>query len=256
MKPLVSFLFSSIGRKYVVALTGLLLILFVVGHLAGNLQFFLPPEWINAYGHKLHSLGPLLWVIRAGLVAIVGLHIVGTISLAIENRKARAGRYAVAGYRRSTLASRSMVLSGLILLSFIIFHLLHFTVRNIPGHEYDKVILTQGGFEIPHSVTIDKHWGIPLADHEPHEVHNVHGMMVAGFSYWYISGFYILSMFLLCLHLSHGAGSFIQSLGVRGKQMAGVLHVGSQAFAWIIFAGFVSIPAAVLLFGYGLPVVE
>jgi succinate dehydrogenase / fumarate reductase cytochrome b subunit len=254
MRPLVNFLSSSIGRKYLVAITGLLLMLFVAGHLAGNLQFFLPPEWINAYGHKLQTLGPLLWVIRLGLLAIVGIHIAATVSLVIENRKARPSRYAVAGYRASTSASRTMAVSGMILLSFIIFHLLHFTVRVIPGHEYNKVVVAANGTEIPHEIhDFTKHWGVPLADEEPHTVHNVHGMMAAGFSYWYISIFYVIGMFLLCMHLSHGAASFVQSLGLRGDQMKSWLGIGSKVFAWALFVGYVSLPLSVLIFQHGLP---
>lgn len=253
MRPLISFLTSSIGKKYLVAVTGLLLMLFVAGHLLGNLQFFLPPEWINAYGHKLQSLGPLLWLVRLVLLAVVGIHIVATIALAIENRRARPSRYAVAGWRASTAASRSMAVSGLILLCFIIFHLLHFTVRVVPGHEYNKAIVARDGSELPHEVVIDKHWGIPLADDKPHSVHNVHGMMAAGFSYPAISGFYILGMFLLCMHLSHGAASFLQTLGLRSDRMKTCLANGARVFAWAVFAGYVSIPLSVLLFRHGLP---
>ncbi len=252
MRPPFQFLASSIGRKMLVAVTGLLLLLFVAGHLAGNLQFFLPTEWINAYGHKLQSLGPLLWVIRLGLLAIIGVHILATLSLVIENRKARPGRYAVAGYRASTAASRTMAVSGGILFCFIVFHLLHYTVRVVPGHDYNKVIKAADGTEIPHEVVIDKHWGVPLAEEEPHTVHNVHGMMAAGFSYWYVSAFYVLGMFLLCMHLSHGASSFVQSLGLRGQQMKTCLGIGSKVFAWALFLGYSSIPLSVLIFKHGL----
>ncbi len=253
MRPLIFFLTSSIGKKYLVALTGLLLILFVVGHLLGNLQFFLPPEWINAYGHKLQSLGPLLWLIRLALLAVVSIHIVATIALALENKRARTGRYAVPGYRASTVASRSMAVSGLILLSFIIFHLLHFTVRVVPGHEYNKAVLTKDGKELPHEVEIDKHWGIPLAKDKPHVVHNVHGMMAAGFTYPAIAGFYVFGVFLLGMHLSHGAGSFLQTLGLRNDRMRSLLAVGSRVFGWAIFIGYASIPFSVIVFKHGLP---
>jgi succinate dehydrogenase / fumarate reductase cytochrome b subunit len=113
MKALLSYLTSSIGRKTAVALTGLALMLFVVGHMVGNLQVFLGADWINAYAHKLQAMGPLLWVIRLGLLAIVGTHILATLALVLENRKARPARYAVAAHRASTAASRTMAISGL-----------------------------------------------------------------------------------------------------------------------------------------------
>ena len=113
----------------IVAATGVVLILFVIGHLLGNLQIFLVPEWINGYAEHLRDLEPLLWVIRAFLLVVVIAHIYYTIRLALENRRARPQRYRRKDTVKATLASRSMVLSGLILLCFIIFHLLHFSVR-------------------------------------------------------------------------------------------------------------------------------
>src|SRR5437899_5922442 len=120
---------SSVGKKMIVAVTGIILILFVIGHLLGNLQIFLGPEWINAYSQHLRHLGPLLWLIRAFLLIAVILHIYFTILLAIENRRARPDRYIDRQYVRASWASRHMVVSGLVVLAFIIFHLLHFTAR-------------------------------------------------------------------------------------------------------------------------------
>ncbi len=248
MNALLSYCRSSIGKKTIVAVTGLLLILFVTGHLVGNLQFFLPPEWINAYGHKLQSLGALLWVIRLGLLAVVGTHILATISLTLQNRKARPQGYAVPAYRASTAASRTMIVSGLILVCFIVFHLLHFTVRVVPGHTYNEEIHLVDGTVVNHEIGgFTKHWGIPLGDVPAHTVHNVHDMMVAGFQRWYISAFYIVGMFLLCMHLSHGAASFVQTFGLRSRQIEKGLTIGSRLFAWAIFLGYSSIPASVLL---------
>ena len=113
----------------IVAGTGVILILFVIGHLLGNLQIFLGPDWINSYAKHLRDLGPLLWVIRGFLLAVVLLHIYYTIRLAIENRRARPERYRRKDTVKATLASRSMALSGLVLLAFIIYHLLHFTIQ-------------------------------------------------------------------------------------------------------------------------------
>ncbi len=113
----------------IVAVTGIILILFVVGHLLGNLQIFLGPDWINGYSQHLRDLGPLLWLIRIVLLATVLTHIYFTILLAIENRRARPEPYVDGDYVKASWASRHMVVSGLVVLAFIIFHLLHFTAR-------------------------------------------------------------------------------------------------------------------------------
>src|SRR3569833_393654 len=112
----------------IVAVTGAILILFVIGHLVGNLQIFLGPRWINDYAQHLRDLGPLLWLVRIVLLVSVLLHIYFTISLAIDNRRARPQRYLEKENVKATFASRHMVVSGLIVLVFIIYHLAHFTV--------------------------------------------------------------------------------------------------------------------------------
>ncbi len=251
MKALISFYQSSIGKKLLVAVTGILLVLFVIGHMLGNLQIYLGPDWINSYAYKLQDLGPLLWIIRLGLLAVVVVHIVCTIQLTLENRAARPEKYAVHAPTKSTLYSRTMAISGLIVLAFIIFHLLHFTVRVIPGHEYSKGdIVFADGTKRPAHIELDKKWGLKLHEVEPHEAHNTFDMMVAGFSYWYISAFYLVAMTLLFMHLSHGVASIPQTLGIRNKHWADFLSITGRAVAWIVYAGFISIPIAVLL-GYG-----
>jgi len=213
---------SSVGRKLIVAVSGVILILFVIGHLLGNLQIFLGPDWINGYAEHLRALGPLLWIIRAFLLFTVLVHIYYTIRLAIENRRARPLRYRRKEIVKATLASRTMVMSGLILLAFIVFHLLHFTVRTTD----------------PRFATLPKD---PLGNYD------VYSMMVLGFTSPLVSGFYILAMFLLALHLSHGSSSFFQSLGLNNQRLTSRLALAGRIFAWILFVGYSSIPAAVLL---------
>ena len=150
------FCHSSVGRKIIVALTGMILILFVIGHLLGNLQIYLGPDWINAYSQHLRDLGPILWLIRAFLLAAVVLHIYFTILLAIENRRARPDHYRERNYVKASWASRHMVVSGLVVLAFIIFHLLHFTARKFnpqfpllkldPLNRYDVYSMMVYGF--------------------------------------------------------------------------------------------------------------
>ena len=126
--PLIAFYQSSIGKKYIVAVTALVLILYVLGHLLGNLQIYLGPDKINRYAEFLHQLGPILWVVRVFLIVAFVTHIVATIQLARKNRRAKPQKYAVASYQRSTRASRTMIVSGLIVLCFVIYHLLQFTL--------------------------------------------------------------------------------------------------------------------------------
>lgn len=222
MTNIAAFHRSSVGRKLIVAVSGVILILFVIGHLLGNLQIFLGPDWINGYAEHLRDLGPLLWIIRAFLLVTVLVHIYYTILLAIENRRARPSRYRKREIVKATFASRTMAMSGLILLVFIIYHLLHFTVR-----------------------TTDPRF--PTLPKDPLGHYDVYSMMVLGFQSPLVSGFYILGMFLLALHLSHGSSSFFQSLGLNNQQLTPRLAFAGRVFAWLLFVGYSSIPMAVLL---------
>ncbi len=206
----------------IVAVTGVILILFVIGHLLGNLQIFLGPAWINGYAEHLRELGPFLWIIRAFLLFDVVVHIYYTVRLAIENRAARPQNYRRQDFVKASFASRHMVMSGVILLAFIIFHLLQFSFR----------------------VTDTRFTGLP---HDPLGHYDVYSMMVLGFMSPIVSIFYIFAMFLLCLHLSHGSSSFFQSVGLNNKNLAPRLASLGRIFAWALFVGYSSIPAAVLL---------
>src|SRR2546428_5076551 len=222
MNALFAFYHSSVGKKMIVAITGVILILFVVGHLLGNLQIFLGPDWINGYSQHLRDLGPLLWAIRIFLLAAVTIHIYATIQLAIENRRARPEPYVDRDYIKASYASRHMVVSGLVVLAFIIFHLLHFTGRRFNAR-------------------------FPMLKNDPLNHYDVYSMMVYGFQNVYVSAFYIIGLFLLTLHLTHGASSFFQSLGLNDKKLTPQLAFGARVFAWLLFIGYTAIPVAVLL---------
>src|SRR5262245_62838501 len=154
----------------IVAVTGIVLIVFVVGHLLGNLQIFLGPDWINGYSEHLRDLGPLLWIVRLFLLTAVLVHIYVTIQLAIENRRARPERYVDREYVKATFASRHMVMSGLIVLAFIVYHIAHFTVR-----------------------VTDPRFGLLKADPLGH--YDVYSMIVEGLQNYYVYEFYILVLF-------------------------------------------------------------
>jgi succinate dehydrogenase cytochrome b subunit len=210
------FLASTNGKKVIMGLTGAILFAFVIGHMAGNLQIFEGPEKINAYGRFLHSVPEILWVVRIVLLASVGLHIWACIGLAARKLESRPIGYYKKQSVASTYASRTMYWSGPILLAFIIFHLLQFTVGVLtPGAEFKEG--------------------------------DVYRNMVGGFSVWYVSAWYIFSMLLLGLHIRHGAWSMFQSLGFNHPRHTPVLKKGAAVFAIVIVGGFISIPISVLL---------
>jgi succinate dehydrogenase / fumarate reductase cytochrome b subunit len=211
-----SFWGSTNGKKVVMAVTGAIMFLFVIGHLAGNLQIFEGPAKLNAYGHFLHSIGELLWPVRIVLLLAVGLHITATVQLALLKKKARPVGYSRKEAIASSYASRTMYWSGPIVLAFVIFHLLQFTA----------------GYIHPESQFI-----------EGDVYHNV----VAGFQVWWVSVWYIFSVSLLGLHLRHGIWSMFQSLGFNHPRHTPVLKSAAIVIAVVIVLGYISIPISVLL---------
>jgi len=208
--------------------TGAILVLFVLGHLAGNLQIFLGPEAINRYGNLLQTNTELLWPVRVILLATVGIHIWAAIKLTRENRAARPVAYAQWSPTAASYASRTMVMSGLIVLFFIIYHLLHYTVM------VQAVNLTGKDFEARPE----------FFDREGR--HDIYHMMVVGFSNPLVSMFYIVAVGLLCLHLSHGIGAMFQSMGWKKRPYGACLDRLAVWLAVAIWLGYSSIPAAVL----------
>jgi len=210
---------SSLGKKYIMAITGFLLFLFVIVHMLGNLQVYLGPEPMNAYAALLKSKPALLWTARVGLFTIAVLHIVSALQLAAENRAARPQPYAE-DKPIASLASRTILVSGLIVFAFIVYHLMHFTL----------------GVTNPDFMEL----------HDPLGHHDVYRMTVEGFRNRWVSGFYIISMGLLCLHLSHGVSSLFQSLGIRRRTTLAAFNRFAQISAIVIFIGNCSIPISIL----------
>jgi len=218
---------SSIGKKLIVALTGGALVLFVLGHMIGNLLIFMGPDELNGYAHFLKhlGLGMGVWVARIGLLAAVVLHVAVTIQLTIANRAARTDRYARPQEpQRSTMASRWMIVSGSIILAFIGLHLIHFT---LPMGQDSRLWMD--------------------AKDRP----DVYMMVVNGFRNPFISIGYVISIGLLCWHLSHGVASMFQTLGLSTPKTAGLFQLLAYGFAALIFIGNISMPIAVLVFGLG-----
>ncbi len=218
---------SSLGKKFVMATTGALLFLFVIGHLVGNLQIFLGPEAINRYGHFLQSNVELLWTVRVCLLAIVLLHIWSAAKVSRENKTARPVGYAGdPAAPAATYASRTMLMSGLIIAAFLIYHLLHYTVQvkaiNFTGTDFVSL-------------------------HDEKGRHDVYAMMILGFRQPLVAGCYIIAMALLCLHLSHGVYAMFQSLGIKVGFCPCLPKCLAKWGSILIFLGYISIPLAVLL---------
>lgn len=223
MSRVLALLGTTLGRKLLMALTGVMLIGFLAVHLFGNLYVLQGREELNAYADWLKA-NPVLWPARLGLLGAFALHTWLGISLARENRAARPVRYrdGLAHPLRS-VPSRSMALTGLVVLAFVVYHLAHFTF----------------GAVLPEAYALEDAKGR----------HDVYGMVVAGFRNPWIVGSYVVAMVLLGLHLAHAGQSFLQTLGVRyehGNQLVKTLGLGVVA---AITLGNVALPVLVYL-GY------
>lgn len=231
---------SSIGRKFIMAITGLVLVGFVAGHLLGNLQIFGHPDQINGYAHFLQSLGPVLWLVRLVLLACVGLHIWAAVALTLESKAARGPeKYGRHKWLRATLASRTMRLTGLVVFAFIIYHIAHFTL-GYAGADTFKGSLRE--VVLQHDV---REFGFPLASAGTH-VHDVYSMIFLGFANPIVSIFYIIAVGLLSLHLLHGIDSLFQTIGWRNGAWSGCLRKVAALFCLAYFLGNLAIPGAIL----------
>lgn len=214
---------TMVGKKIVMAVTGLVLVGFVIAHMLGNLKIFLGAEAIDAYAVFLRTMGEpmvpygmLLWVVRIVLLACVAVHITAAVQLTRMNWAARPRGYLTKQSIATTYAARTMRWSGVILALFVVYHLLHLTGGAV-------------GFQPGEFVHLLVY-------------HNV----VAGFSVWYVSLFYILAMAALCLHLDHGIWSMFQTLGLNNARTTSALQTLSRVVALVVFVGFTSVPVAVL----------
>lgn len=214
---------SMIGKKVVMAVTGAVLVLFVIGHMLGNLKIFSGPEEINAYSRFLREVGwpefgygQLLWAVRIVLLVCALLHITAAAQLTRISWQARPVGYEEKKNVETTWAALTMRWSGVLLVVFIVFHLFHLTGGMVgfkPG-QFQHLMVYQN--------------------------------VVAGFSNWPISIFYIVSMGALGLHLDHGIWSMLQTLGWVTVENTRLWRAVSRGTAVVIFAGFVSVPVSVL----------
>ncbi len=213
-------LFSdSIGRKVVMAITGLLMVLFVIGHLLGNLSIFAGPNGLNAYAYKLHhDLVPLVWGTRVVMGAAVLLHLFLSIQITLENSAAKPDRYAVQNSLKATFASKNMIWTGAIMGVFILYHLLQFTFRVTPD-------VAPWAGEVPG---------------------NVFAMVTTALHATFVGGAYVVAMVCLFLHLSHGVQSLFQTLGLSNGVMLPRYSMTGKVASIIFLVGFGAIPVAIL----------
>lgn len=218
---------SSVGKKVIMGVTGLILILFITGHVLGNMSLY-AGDAINAYAVHLRDLGPVLWLIRLSMLAIFLIHIGIGISLTLENKAARPLSYHQKENLRTGFAAETMMISGLVLLAFVVYHVLHFTLHSI-------------GIPVGISQQIDA--GTLLDEVGRFDVYT---MVVASFKQILTVAVYIIGMIFLLLHVSHGFGSFFQSLGLNREATIPKFNAAGKLFALVIFLGYISIPLIAL----------
>ncbi len=211
---------NSIGRKVVMAVTGLLMVLFVVGHLLGNMSVFAGSEALNAYAQKLHDLAPVVWITRLVMGLAVVTHLIISIQITMENEAANPTKYAVARSLRATFASKSMIWTGLLLGAFITYHLLHFTVRVTPGLALGTDAV--GRFD-------------------------VYTMVTTAFQRAPTALIYVVAMVSMFLHLSHGIQSTFQTLGLNNDKTLPAYGTGGRVLSTIFLIGYGSIPVLILI---------
>jgi succinate dehydrogenase / fumarate reductase cytochrome b subunit len=220
MSWIVDFYRTAMGKKAVMAVTGIALFGFVLGHLVGNLKLYMGPEHLDHYAEALRELGApffargqVLWIVRLGLLAALAVHVHAAVTLTLLNRRARPKSYVKTTPQASTYASRTMIWGGAVIALFVVYHLLHFTTGDVHP------------------------------DFEPGAVyHNV----VTGFLNPWVSAFYVAAQIALGLHLYHGLWSLFQTLGWNGPRVNVFRRRMAAVLAVVICAGNVSFPIAVL----------
>lgn len=218
MNP-IKILDSSVGQKIVAGATGLALVGFLLVHMGGNLQIFAGANALNQYAVLLKSSAAVLWTARLGLLSLIVIHIAMTVHQSMRNRSQRNRGYAKTSFQRTTRASRSMMWTGILVLAFVIFHLLHFTGGMILPSAYDQT------------------------DSEGR--HDVYSMVIAGFSNPLIVLVYVAGMLGMSAHLKHAISSALQTLGLAKAGHESWLRKASPVIAAVIIAGFLAVPLSV-----------
>jgi succinate dehydrogenase / fumarate reductase cytochrome b subunit len=211
---------SSIGRKLLMAVSGFFMLLFVIVHLLGNSTIFFGPGALNTYAEKLHALGPLVWAFRAFLLAMLAVHIVFGVLLTLENWAANAGKYAVSRRLRATFSGETMIWTGSLLLAFVVYHILQFTLRVTPDILPEALSSRPG---------------------------NVYAMVLESFGHLAIALIYVGAMAVLFLHLKHGIQSLFQTLGWNNERTLPRFVTLGNVLSAIFLLGYSAIPVLILI---------
>jgi succinate dehydrogenase / fumarate reductase cytochrome b subunit len=254
--PLWGVIASSLGSKYVMALTGLGLMGFVVVHMLGNLQLFIDPEWLNGYAQALKEKPALLWTARSILLVIFLIHVLVGIRLTQTNMDARPTRYVYQDTIQASWASRHMLLTGLVILAFIIYHLAHFTFGVVVNANWqrsplgvEKNYLELAEVRDPGKREYDPRQTVSLSNalrKGQDARQDVYGMIVSAFRNPWIALSYIVAQIVLGMHLWHGGSSWFQSLGINHPRYNRFLRAFGPTLAVIVVVGNCSMPLAAL----------
>jgi succinate dehydrogenase / fumarate reductase cytochrome b subunit len=212
---------STVGRKFLVAISGQLMVLFVVAHLLGNSSIFIPGG-INAYAEHIHALPPLVWFIRFIMLSAALVHICFGVQITLENRAAKPISYAVDKQLKASFSSKNMIWTGVLLGIFIIGHILHFTARVTPDIAPRLASLSSGS------------------------AFDVYSMVVGSFQHGAIAALYIAAMVFLFLHMNHGIQAFFQTMGWNNDRTLPIISKTGKVIAIIFLVGFCSIPIIIL----------
>lgn len=235
-------LYSSIGAKFVMGVTGVILVGFVLVHMLGNLQIYIGPDTFNHYAQTLKGTLPLLWGVRITLIVAAALHIWAAVRLTRMNWAARPQVYAARRrYDRTSYAALFMRGSGVVILAFVVYHLLHFTIGTVlPENFHLREVLRN-------DVWVRESNAQLIAALPAHHVrHDAYSMFVLGFQNWIVAASYMFAVLLLGRHLSHGVASMLATLGYsKGRSRITAERIGA-AIAAVITLGNLSFPIAVL----------
>lgn len=222
MSKAATFLKSQVGRKIATGVTGLGLVLFIMVHLLGNLSYFAGADAINLYSHTLHQLGPLLWIVRLGLLVFFVYHVWLGISIWLDSKKTTPIHYTVeatrGGLSRKTWSSRSMILTGVLLLLFVFTHLYTFAL-----YDFQTTVVN----------------GVAM--------HDVHARLTEVFQQPVYTVYYVVIMVLLGMHLRHGIWSAFQSLGWMSRKTNPTIYTIAYVLALVVAIGFIGLPVSIYI---------
>ena len=281
---LISYLKSTILSKFVMAVTGVILVLFVIGHCVGNLQVFVGKDAFNSYAYFLQErIGELLLIIRLGLFLALVFHIVTSVRLKFLNLDSKPTKYQVKNYVKARLTSRTMIWTGIMIFAFVTYHVLHFTMGVVHPEDYNKheyyvsnavSVESAGSYECcpgdsvktSKSVTDDccskeltksakvntikyngKEYKAEVDEPILSERHDAYAMVISGFKKPLVSILYILGVILLGFHLNHAIQSSFQTLGYNNPKYFPKIVAGSTILSILLVLCYISIPISILL---------